>query len=107
MGVKIADALGAEVTVLSHSLRKQEDWKRLEAEKFWSVTVPRPRLNAVKLLAMKEGTTWGEQGCQRYRTKRTRLLSNNNNNNESSCEGKKRANLWRGCESNGIRQRYH
>ena len=29
MGVKIAHALGAEVTVLSHSLRKQEDSKRL------------------------------------------------------------------------------
>jgi alcohol dehydrogenase (NADP+) len=34
MGVKIAHALGAEVTVLSHSLHKQEDGRRMGADHF-------------------------------------------------------------------------
>jgi uncharacterized zinc-type alcohol dehydrogenase-like protein len=34
MGVKIAHALGAEVTVLSHSLKKQEDGIRMGADNF-------------------------------------------------------------------------
>ena len=38
--VKIAHALGAEVTVLSHSLKKQEDAKRLGADKFYSTSDP-------------------------------------------------------------------
>jgi len=41
MGVKIAHALGAEVTVLSHSLKKQEDAKRLGADKFYATSDPR------------------------------------------------------------------
>jgi alcohol dehydrogenase (NADP+) len=40
MGIKIADALGAEVTVLSHSLRKQEDGKRLGADDFYATSDP-------------------------------------------------------------------
>jgi alcohol dehydrogenase (NADP+) len=40
MGVKIAHALGAEVTVLSHSLRKQEDGKKMGADKFHSTSDP-------------------------------------------------------------------
>ncbi|HEX5457912.1 MAG TPA: NAD(P)-dependent alcohol dehydrogenase [Candidatus Nitrosotalea sp.] len=40
MGVKIAHALGAEVTVLSHSLRKQEDGKKLGADYFYSASDP-------------------------------------------------------------------
>ena len=36
MGVKIAHALGAEVTVLSQSLRKQADGKRLGADHFYA-----------------------------------------------------------------------
>src|SRR6476660_9075005 len=40
MGVKIAHALGAEVTVLSHSLKKQEDAKRLGADKFYATSDP-------------------------------------------------------------------
>jgi alcohol dehydrogenase (NADP+) len=38
MGVKIAHALGAEVTVLSHSLRKQEDGKRMGADNFYATS---------------------------------------------------------------------
>ncbi|WP_262699549.1 MULTISPECIES: NAD(P)-dependent alcohol dehydrogenase [Streptomyces] len=38
MGVKIAHALGAEVTVLSHSEGKQEDAKRLGADHFHSTS---------------------------------------------------------------------
>ena len=40
MGIKIAHALGAEVTVLSHSLKKQEDGKRLGADHFYATSDP-------------------------------------------------------------------
>jgi uncharacterized zinc-type alcohol dehydrogenase-like protein len=40
MGVKIAHALGAEVTVISHSLRKQEDGKKMGADKFYATSDP-------------------------------------------------------------------
>ena len=40
MGVKIAHALGADVTVLSHSLRKQEDGKRMGADNFYATSDP-------------------------------------------------------------------
>ena len=35
MGVKIAHALGAEVSVLSHSIRKQDEAKEMGADKFY------------------------------------------------------------------------
>jgi alcohol dehydrogenase (NADP+) len=38
MGVKLAHALGAEVTVLSQSLRKREDGKRLGADHFYATS---------------------------------------------------------------------
>lgn len=40
MGVKIAHALKAEVTVLSHSLKKKDDAKRLGAEHFYATSDP-------------------------------------------------------------------
>ena len=40
MGVKIAHALGAEVTVLSHSMKKMEDAKRLGADHFFATSDP-------------------------------------------------------------------
>jgi alcohol dehydrogenase (NADP+) len=40
MGVKIAHALGAEVTVLSQSLKKQDDGKRLGADHFYATSDP-------------------------------------------------------------------
>lgn len=40
MGVKIAHALGAEVTVLSHSLKKIEDGKRMGANHFYATSDP-------------------------------------------------------------------
>ena len=40
MGVKIAHALGAEVTVLSQTLKKQEDAKRLGADHFYATSDP-------------------------------------------------------------------
>jgi alcohol dehydrogenase (NADP+) len=40
MGVKIAHALGAEVTVLSHSLKKQEESKKMGADKFYATSDP-------------------------------------------------------------------
>lgn len=41
MGVKIGHALGAEVTVLSHSLRKQEDARRMGANSFYATSDPK------------------------------------------------------------------
>ncbi|GAA2286589.1 NAD(P)-dependent alcohol dehydrogenase [Streptomyces hawaiiensis] len=41
MGVKIAHALGAEVTVLSQSLRKQEDGLRLGADHYYATSDPK------------------------------------------------------------------
>jgi uncharacterized zinc-type alcohol dehydrogenase-like protein len=40
MGVKIAHALGAEVTVLSQSLKKQEDGIRLGADHYYATSDP-------------------------------------------------------------------
>jgi alcohol dehydrogenase (NADP+) len=40
MGVKLAHALGAEVTVLSQSLKKQADAKRLGADHFYATSDP-------------------------------------------------------------------
>ncbi|MEW2394480.1 NAD(P)-dependent alcohol dehydrogenase [Streptomyces sp. NPDC046862] len=41
MGVKIAKALGAEVTVLSQSLRKQDDGLRLGADHYYATSDPK------------------------------------------------------------------
>jgi uncharacterized zinc-type alcohol dehydrogenase-like protein len=41
MGVKYAHALGADVTVLSQSLRKQDDAKRLGADHFYATADPK------------------------------------------------------------------
>jgi len=41
MGVKIAHALGARVTVLSHSLKKLEDAKRMGAHHFYATSEPK------------------------------------------------------------------
>jgi uncharacterized zinc-type alcohol dehydrogenase-like protein len=38
MGVKIAHAMGADVTVLSHSLKKKDDAKRLGADHFYATS---------------------------------------------------------------------
>lgn len=40
MGVKIAAAMGADVTVLSHSMRKQEDAKAFGAKEFFATSNP-------------------------------------------------------------------
>lgn len=40
MGVKLAHALGADVTVLSHSLKKEADGKRLGADHFYATSDP-------------------------------------------------------------------
>jgi uncharacterized zinc-type alcohol dehydrogenase-like protein len=40
MGVKLAHALGAEVTVLSQSLKKRDDGKRLGADHFYATSDP-------------------------------------------------------------------
>lgn len=40
MGVKLASAMGAEVTVLSHSLKKKEDGLRMGAKHFYATSEP-------------------------------------------------------------------
>ncbi len=40
MGVKLAHAMGAQVTILSQSLRKQEDGKRMGADHFYATSDP-------------------------------------------------------------------
>jgi alcohol dehydrogenase (NADP+) len=40
MGVKIAHALGAEVSVLSHSLKKREDGRRMGSDNFYATSDP-------------------------------------------------------------------
>ena len=40
MGVKMGHAMGAEVTVLSHSLKKRDDSKRLGADHFYATSDP-------------------------------------------------------------------
>ena len=40
MAVKIAHTLGAEVTVLSHSLKKQEEGKKMGADNFYATSDP-------------------------------------------------------------------
>ncbi len=40
MGVKIAHAMGAEVTVLSQSLKKMEDGLRLGADEYYATSDP-------------------------------------------------------------------
>ena len=40
MGVKIAHALGAEVTVLSQSLRKKDDGLQLGADHYYATSDP-------------------------------------------------------------------
>ena len=42
MGVKIAHALDAEVGVLSHSIRKQDEAKKMGADKFYAVPTSLP-----------------------------------------------------------------
>ncbi len=41
MGVKIAHAMGAEVTVLSHSTKKEEDARRMGADHFYATSDPK------------------------------------------------------------------
>jgi uncharacterized zinc-type alcohol dehydrogenase-like protein len=41
IGVKLAHALGAEVTVLSHSLRKQQDARKMGADNFYTTSDPK------------------------------------------------------------------
>jgi uncharacterized zinc-type alcohol dehydrogenase-like protein len=40
MGVKMAHSLGTEVTVLSHSLKKQEDGKWMGADNLYAASDP-------------------------------------------------------------------
>nr|HAT8715218.1 alcohol dehydrogenase catalytic domain-containing protein [Legionella jordanis] len=65
VGVKLAHAMGAEVTVLSHSNRKQEDSKRLGADHFYATSNPetfKQLANHFDLIicTVSEGIDWNE-----------------------------------------------
>jgi alcohol dehydrogenase (NADP+) len=52
IGVKIAHALGAEVSVLSHSLKKQEDAKKMELITFIPHLIPKLLRNLRDILTL-------------------------------------------------------
>jgi uncharacterized zinc-type alcohol dehydrogenase-like protein len=65
VGVKIAHAMGAEVTVLSHSSKKQQDSKRLGADHFYDTSQPDTFKNLSNyfdliLCTVSEGINWND-----------------------------------------------
>ena len=65
MGVKLAHALGAEVTVLSQSLKKQADGKRLGADHFYATSDPATFTNLKKyfdliICTVSAGIDWNQ-----------------------------------------------
>ena len=65
MGVKLAHALGAEVTVLSQSLKKQADGKRLGADHFYATSDPEMFANLKKyfdliICTVSAGIDWNQ-----------------------------------------------
>ena len=66
MGVKLAHAMGAEVTVLSQSLRKQEDGKRLGADHFYATSDPKTFENFQRHYDLIINTVSGEMDWNQY-----------------------------------------
>ena len=65
MGVKLSHALGAETTVLSQSLKKQEDGKRLGADHFYATADPETFKKLQKnfdliINTVSEGIDWNQ-----------------------------------------------
>jgi uncharacterized zinc-type alcohol dehydrogenase-like protein len=66
MGVKFAHAMGAEVTVLSQSLRKQEDGKRLGADHFYATSDPETFKKLDRSFDLIINTVSGEMDWNQY-----------------------------------------
>jgi uncharacterized zinc-type alcohol dehydrogenase-like protein len=66
MGVKLAHALGAEVTVLSQSLRKQEDGKRLGADHFYATSDPETFKKLTRTFDLILNTVSGDMDWNQY-----------------------------------------
>jgi alcohol dehydrogenase (NADP+) len=66
MGVKLAHAMGAEVTVLSQSLRKQEDGKRLGADHFYATSDPETFKKLARSFDLIINTVSGEMDWNQY-----------------------------------------
>ena len=66
IGVKIAHTLGAEVTVLSHSLRKQEEGKRMGADDFYATSDPNTFKKLKGYFDLIINTVSVELDCNKY-----------------------------------------
>ncbi len=66
MGVKIAHALGAEVTVLSHSLSKQADGKRMGADHFYATSDPETFTKLANTFDLMVNTVSAEMDWDEY-----------------------------------------
>jgi len=66
MGVKLAHALGAEVTVLSQSLRKQDDAKRLGADHFYATSDPETFTKLARSLDLVLNTVSAQMDWNQY-----------------------------------------
>ncbi len=66
MGVKLAHALGAEVTVFSQSLRKQPDGKRLGADHFYATSDPETFTKLEKYFDLIINTVSAEMDWNQY-----------------------------------------
>lgn len=66
MGVKIAHALGAEVTVLSHSLSKQADGKRMGADHFYATADPETFTKLANTFDLMVNTVSAEMDWDEY-----------------------------------------
>ena len=64
MGVKLAHALGAEVTVLSQSLKKQADGKRLGADHFYATSDPETFTKLARFLRPDHQHGLGKDGLE-------------------------------------------
>jgi len=66
MGVKLAHALGAEVTVLSQSLKKKEDGKRLGADHYYATSDPETFTNLKRSFDLIINTVSAEMDWNEY-----------------------------------------
>jgi uncharacterized zinc-type alcohol dehydrogenase-like protein len=66
MGVKLAHALGAEVTVLSQSLSKQKDGKRLGADHYYATSDPETFTKLQKSFDLIINTVGAEMDLNQY-----------------------------------------
>jgi uncharacterized zinc-type alcohol dehydrogenase-like protein len=66
MGVKLAHALGADVTVLSQSLKKQADGRRMGADHFYATSDPRTFETLKRSFDLIINTVSGEMDWNQY-----------------------------------------